>query len=79
MINQRNDSTAYNAKRAFTVIVDGVGQVFASDALGHALEIMRARGFGANLMYGRKFVAFINDEGKARPCAGCPAFIAEAL
>ncbi len=78
-MTDRLDSTAYNAKRAFTVTVDSVGQVFASDRLGHALEVMRARGFGANLVYERKFQAFINHEGKARPCDGCPAFIETSL
>ena len=78
-MTDRNDSTAHNAKRAFTVTVDGVGQVFASDALGHAYEVMRAKGVGANLVYGRKFQAFINHEGKATPCADCAPFIAAAL
>jgi len=78
-MTDRLDSTACNAKRAFTVTVDNIGQVFASDRLGHALEVMRAKGVGANLVYEGNFQAFINHEGKARPCDGCPAFIETSL
>ena len=79
MTSHRNDSTAHNAKRAFTVTVDGVGQVFASDALGNALEVLRERGVGANLVYNYKFHAFVDDTGKVRPCASCSPMIAGAL
>jgi len=61
----RPDSSTPKAKRTFTVTVDGVGQVFASDSLYNAIKEMKARGTNANLVHNRKFVAFINHEGKA--------------
>ena len=61
----RPDSTTPKAKRTFTVTVDGVGQVFASDSLYNAIKEMKTRGANANLVHNRKFVAFINHEGKA--------------
>jgi hypothetical protein len=78
-MTDRLDSTTPKANRNFTVTMDGVGQVFASDSLYNAVKEMKARGFGANLVHGRKFQAFIDDEGKARPCDGCPAFIVAEL
>lgn len=61
----RPDSSTPKAKRTFTVTVDGVGQVFASDSLYNAIKEMKARGANANLVHNRRFVAFINHEGKA--------------
>jgi len=78
-MTERLDSTTPKANRNFTVTMDGVGQVFASDSLYNAVKEMKARGANANLVHARRFVAFINDEGKARPCAGCPSFIAAEL
>ena len=40
---------------------------------------MKARGIMANVVAGGRFVAFIDDEGKARPCAGAPAYIVAEL
>jgi hypothetical protein len=78
-MTDRLDATTPKANRTYTVTVDGVGQVFASDSLYNAVKEMKARGFGANLVYERKFQAFIDDKGKARPCTGCPAFIETSL
>ena len=78
-MTDRLDSTTPKANRNFTVTVDGIGQVFASDSLYNAVKEMKAHGFGANLVHGRKFQAFIDDEGKARPCAGAPAYIVAEL
>jgi hypothetical protein len=78
-MTDRLDATTPKANRTYTVTVDGIGQVFASDSLYNAVKEMKARGFGSGLVFGRKFAAFINDEGKARACNGCPAFIAEEL
>ena len=64
-MTDRPDSTTPKANRTFTVTVDGVGQVFASDSLYNAIKEMKARGANANLVHNRRFVAFINHEGKA--------------
>jgi hypothetical protein len=67
MTDARPDSTTPKAKRNYSVVVEGVGQVFASDSLYNAIKEMKARGANANLVHARKFVAFINHEGKATP------------
>ena len=78
-MTDRLDSTTPKANRKFTVTVDGVGQVFASDSLYNAVKEMKARGIMANVVAGGRFVAFIDDEGKARPCAEAPAYIVAEL
>ena len=78
-MTDRIDSTTPKANRNFTVTMDGVGQVFASDSLYNAVKEMKARGIMANVVAGGRFVAFIDDEGKARPCAGAPAYIVAEL
>jgi len=65
MYDTRPDSTTPKAKRTYSVVVEGVGQVFASDSLYNAIKEMKSRGSNANLVHNRKFVAFINHEGKA--------------
>jgi len=79
MYDARPDSTTPKAKRTYSVVVEGVGQVFASDSLYNAVKEMKARGIMANVVAGGRFVAYIDAAGKARPCPGAPAYIVAEL
>jgi hypothetical protein len=74
----RNDSTARNADRLYTVTVDGIGQVFASDCLHTAALRARVEGDGACIAYRagrgmrRAFVAFIAHDGSLRATSNAP-------
>ena len=78
-MTDRIDSTTPKANRNFTVTMDGVGQVFASDSLYNAVKEMKARGIMANVVAGGRFVAFIDAGGNARPCPEAPAYIVAEL
>ena len=50
----RPDSIDPNARRLYSVVQEGIGQVFASDDLGRALAAVKRRGWGASLSRSRK-------------------------
>lgn len=74
----RNDSNARNANRIYTVTVDGIGQVFASDCLHNAAQRALAEGDGACITFRegfatkRKFVAFVAHDGTLRATSNAP-------
>jgi len=74
----RNDSNARNANRIYTVTVEGIGQVFASDCLHNAAQRALAEGDGACVTFRegfatkRTFVAFVAHDGTLRATSNAP-------
>lgn len=74
----RNDSTARSTDRIYTVTVEGIGQVFATDSLHSAAQRALALGFGASITYRagrcmkRAFVAFVDYDGTLRATVHAP-------
>jgi len=61
------------------ITVDGIGKVFSTRDIQSAVENLRGRPFGANFLYNKRLVAFINHEGRVTPKTDAPGFIRVAL